>query len=90
MIYIMFCSAAAHRHGMVIKVVLFLKRNLVSVLVILIVFSVLVAGGFLVAFLWSVRSGQYDDDYTPSVRMLFDDNPSEDNTTQTQNGKHAS
>jgi cbb3-type cytochrome oxidase maturation protein len=62
----------------------------VSVLVILIVFSVLVAGGFLVAFLWSVRSGQYDDDYTPSVRMLFDDNPSEEKTTQTQNGKHAS
>jgi cbb3-type cytochrome oxidase maturation protein len=62
----------------------------VSVLVILIVFSVLVAGGFLIAFLWSVRSGQYDDDYTPSVRMLFDDNPSVDTTKQTQNGKHAS
>jgi cbb3-type cytochrome oxidase maturation protein len=34
--------------------------------------SILVAGGFLVAFLWSVKNGQYDDDYTPSVRMLFD------------------
>lgn len=33
----------------------------------------LVAGGFLLAFLWSVKSGQMDDDYTPSVRMLFDD-----------------
>jgi cbb3-type cytochrome oxidase maturation protein len=32
-----------------------------------------VAGGFLFAFLWSVKDGQYDDDYTPSVRMLFDD-----------------
>jgi len=32
-----------------------------------------VAVGFLIAFLWSVKSGQYDDDYTPSVRMLFDD-----------------
>jgi cbb3-type cytochrome oxidase maturation protein len=31
-----------------------------------------VAGGFLAAFLWSVSNGQYDDDYTPSVRMLFD------------------
>lgn len=31
------------------------------------------AAGFLVAFLWSTHSGQYDDDYTPSVRMLFDD-----------------
>jgi len=32
-----------------------------------------VAIGFLVAFLWSVKSGQYSDTYTPSVRMLFDD-----------------
>jgi len=33
----------------------------------------LVAGGFLVAFIWSVKKGQYEDDYTPGVRMLFDD-----------------
>ncbi|MEM1121897.1 MAG: cbb3-type cytochrome oxidase assembly protein CcoS, partial [Bacteroidota bacterium] len=26
------------------------------------------------AFFWAVKSGQYDDDYTPSVRILFDDN----------------
>jgi cbb3-type cytochrome oxidase maturation protein len=44
-----------------------------SVLIILIIVSVLVAGGFLIAFLWSVKSGQMEDDYTPSVRMLFDD-----------------
>jgi cbb3-type cytochrome oxidase maturation protein len=44
-----------------------------SVLFILIGISILVAGSFLAAFLWSVKSGQYDDDYTPSVRMLFDD-----------------
>ncbi len=44
-----------------------------SVLILLIIVSVLVAGGFLIAFLWSVKSGQMDDDYTPSVRMLFDD-----------------
>ncbi len=43
-----------------------------SVIVILVFFSVLVAGGFLIAFLWAVRSGQYDDRYTPSVRILFD------------------
>ena len=29
--------------------------------------------GFLIAFLWSVKSGQYSDTYTPSVRMLFED-----------------
>lgn len=44
-----------------------------SVIIILIGFSLLVAVGFLIAFIWSVRSGQYDDDYTPSVRILFDD-----------------
>jgi len=37
-------------------------------------FSLIVAGGFLVAFIWAVKSGQYDDKYTPSVRILFDEN----------------
>jgi cbb3-type cytochrome oxidase maturation protein len=46
-----------------------------SVLILLIVLSILIAGGFLIAFIWSVKKGQYDDDYTPSVRMLFDDKP---------------
>lgn len=44
-----------------------------SVIIVLIGFSLLVAIIFLVAFLWSVKSGQYDDDYTPSVRILFED-----------------
>ncbi len=44
-----------------------------SVLIILIGVSLTVALGFLLAFLWASSSGQYDDDYTPSVRMLFDD-----------------
>lgn len=44
-----------------------------SVIILLIIVSILVAAGFLVAFLWSVKSGQMDDDYTPSVRILFDD-----------------
>ena len=44
-----------------------------SALFILIGVSIVVAGSFLAAFLWSVKNGQYDDDYTPSVRMLFED-----------------
>lgn len=44
-----------------------------SVFIILIITSVLVAAGFLIAFLWSVKSGQLDDDYTPSIRILFED-----------------
>ena len=43
-----------------------------GVIVILIIVSVVVAGGFLIAFLWSVKTGQMEDDYTPSVRILFD------------------
>jgi cbb3-type cytochrome oxidase maturation protein len=39
----------------------------------LIILSLIVAVGFLLAFVWATRSGQFDDDYTPSVRMLFDD-----------------
>lgn len=39
----------------------------------LIIISLIVAGGFLVSFFWAVKSGQFDDDYTPSVRMLFND-----------------
>lgn len=44
-----------------------------SVVFVLIVASLIVAIGFLIAFIWSVKSGQYEDDYTPSVRMLFDE-----------------
>lgn len=43
-----------------------------SVLFILIIVSLIVASGFLIAFIWSVKSGQYEDGYTPSIRMLFD------------------
>ena len=44
-----------------------------SVLFILIGASLFLAILFLAGFILSVRSGQYDDDYTPSVRILFDD-----------------
>ena len=39
----------------------------------LIAASLLIAVLFFVLFVKSVKSGQYDDTYTPSVRMLFDD-----------------
>ncbi len=44
-----------------------------SVIYILITISIIVAVFFLYAFIRAVKKGQYDDDYTPSVRMLFDD-----------------
>jgi len=53
-----------------------------SVVVVLIGFSVLVAAGFLLAFLWAVRSGQYDDDVSPSVRILFDNENESDKSNE--------
>jgi len=44
-----------------------------KIMFILIGCSFILAIGFLVAFIWMVKSGQIDDDYTPSIRMLFDD-----------------
>ena len=57
-----------------------------SVIVLLIIFSILVALIFLVAFIWAVRSGQYDDMDSPSVRILFDD-PSKKSKKDNQNSK---
>ena len=48
-----------------------------KIIFILIALSLLVALGFLAAFFWAVRDGQYDDEYTPSVRILFDDKVSD-------------
>ena len=44
-----------------------------SVIYLLLTISLIVAVGFFIAFILSVKNGQYDDDYTPSVRMLFED-----------------
>ncbi|MGK9368188.1 cbb3-type cytochrome oxidase assembly protein CcoS [Melioribacter sp. Ez-97] len=44
-----------------------------SVIIVLVIASLLVAGGFLTAYLWAVRSGQYDDTQTPAFRILFED-----------------
>ncbi|MCD4663985.1 MAG: cbb3-type cytochrome oxidase assembly protein CcoS [Bacteroidales bacterium] len=52
-----------------------------SVVFILIIIGVVVAGGFLVAFIWAVKSGQYEDSYSPSVRVLFDDYVNNEKTT---------
>jgi cbb3-type cytochrome oxidase maturation protein len=43
------------------------------IIIILIFISILVALSFLIAFLWAVKSGQFEDRYTPSVRVLFDE-----------------
>ncbi|QLG45968.1 cbb3-type cytochrome oxidase assembly protein CcoS [Costertonia aggregata] len=44
-----------------------------SVIYVLLTISIIIAVLFFGAFIVSVKSGQYDDSYTPSVRMLFED-----------------
>jgi cbb3-type cytochrome oxidase maturation protein len=44
-----------------------------AVIMVLIIFSILVAGSFLAGFIWAVRSGQYEDTDSPAVRILLDD-----------------
>ncbi len=44
-----------------------------NVVYILLPVALLIAVGYLVLFIISVRKGQYDDTTTPAVRMLFDD-----------------
>jgi cbb3-type cytochrome oxidase maturation protein len=44
-----------------------------SVILLLIPLSVIIATAFLAAFIWAVRSGQFDDTCTPSMRLLLED-----------------
>lgn len=55
-----------------------------SVIYLLISISIVVAVVFLIAFIRAVKTGQYDDDYTPSVRMLFDDELKPEINTKTK------
>lgn len=51
-----------------------------SVIYLLLAISIIVAIGFFIAFIVAVKSGQYDDTYTPSVRILFEDELIKDDT----------
>lgn len=44
-----------------------------GIVIFLLIASVLVAGGFLIAFIWAIRHGQFDDLETPAVRVIFDE-----------------
>lgn len=49
-----------------------------TIIYLLLTISVLVAVFFFIVFIISVRNGQFDDTYTPSIRMLFEDELIED------------
>lgn len=50
------------------------------IIILLISISLTIAIVFLVAFVWSTKSGQFDDTYGPSVRMLFEDKKKKNQT----------
>jgi len=52
---------------------------------IMLVVSLVIALFFLVSFFWATKSGQFDDDYTPSVRILFDDESTQNANNQLEN-----
>ncbi|MGL1886841.1 MAG: cbb3-type cytochrome oxidase assembly protein CcoS [Reichenbachiella sp.] len=54
-----------------------------TIIIALIIISLIVAVVFLSLFIWSVKSGQYDDTDSPAVRMLIDDTkPRKSKTTK--------
>ncbi|MBU2929648.1 cbb3-type cytochrome oxidase assembly protein CcoS [Winogradskyella psychrotolerans] len=58
-----------------------------SVIYVLLTVSVVIGVAFFVIFIMAVKSGQYDDDYTPSVRMLFEDELVKEPTTTSKQTK---
>ena len=58
-----------------------------SVIYILLTVSVIIGVAFFIVFLMAVKSGQYDDSYTPSVRMLFEDELVKEQTKPLTNTK---
>ncbi len=56
------------------------------IVVLLIAISLLIALLFLGLYVWNLRSGQYDDLHTPSIRMLFDDPDSPGNSSGPEQG----
>jgi len=61
-----------------------------EVMVVLLGVSLIIALCFLGAFIWSVRSGQFEDDYSPAHQILFDDYPLESKTSININNKSES
>jgi len=63
-----------------------------GIITLLITVSITIAVTFLGVFIWSIRSGQFDDTTTPAMRMLFDDRkknrPAENATSPPKSDKN--
>lgn len=53
---------------------------------IMLIVSLCLAVFFLVIFLWATKTGQYDDDYSPSVRILYEEEPTTNESNQIKDG----
>lgn len=54
-----------------------------GIIYLMIIVSLVIAIFFLASFIWATKTGQFDDDYTPSVRILFDDEIKSKSNTET-------
>lgn len=53
-----------------------------SVIFIALPVTLLLACGFVIAFVWCARKGQFDDLETPAIRILFEDEPDRAGTAE--------
>ena len=53
---------------------------------IMLIVSLIVALFFLISFFWATKTGHFDDDYTPSVRILFEDEINQESNQKTNGG----
>ncbi|TNE98685.1 MAG: cbb3-type cytochrome oxidase assembly protein CcoS [Bacteroidetes bacterium] len=58
-----------------------------GIIYLMLVVSLLIALFFLLSFFWATKNGQYEDDYSPSVRILFDDEKSQTSNNQTNGSR---
>jgi len=58
-----------------------------EVIFLLIAISLLLAGTFLFLFFKAMKDGQFDDNYTPSIRILFENNPKKPKKNQSSKPK---
>lgn len=59
-----------------------------SVIIILLIASISVAALFLAAFIWNIKTKQYEDEYSPPNRILFDDAPLTKDASQSPLNSH--
>lgn len=60
-----------------------------GIIIILIAISLSIAILFLTIFYWNMKSGQFDDTYTPSVRILFDNKPQKEKQAKHERSAHS-